>query len=210
MIDVEQKRMYAKCACNIYILRSLVYVCLKFLCSVLWSIVMEYSLLFTFLNCVQPHKYYPASANPEAVAIMESMKVGALFGHILLRKYPKIERGDTVDISLEDLLMWSHWPNFIKIYSKVTCNMYIYVMIILVVLVCTCICVTVQIFFWIQFFLLYLVRRKNQAKRKFVRSMSVSLLLCSQSTRRHFKETSYWRNINLGLAVDPRKAASYD
>ena len=70
---------------------------------------------------LQPHKYSHASVNLEAFASMESMKVGALFGHLLLRKYPRIERGETFDISLEDLLTWSHWPFFIKIYSKVTC-----------------------------------------------------------------------------------------
>ena len=48
---------------------------------------------------------------------MESKKVGTLFGYLLLRKYPEIE-GEGRDITLDDLLAWSYWPSFIKIYSK--------------------------------------------------------------------------------------------
>ena len=65
---------------------------------------------------MQPEKYASATANLAAFASIESEKVGFLLGHLLQRKYPDIEKG--VNISLKDLLTWSHWPNFIKIYSK--------------------------------------------------------------------------------------------
>ena len=55
---------------------------------------------------------------------MSSKSVGVLFGRLLQPKYPDVEKG--IEISLEDLLTWSHWPNFIQIYSEHNYTMYIY------------------------------------------------------------------------------------
>lgn len=40
--------------------------------------------------------------------------VGKIFDRILIRQYPKTDY-----ISLDDLLNWDLWPNYIIIYSKV-------------------------------------------------------------------------------------------
>ena len=56
--------------------------------------------------------------NLDSLASVKSRRVGILFGRLLLRKYPQIEHKELIDISLDDLLNWSYWPNFIKIYSK--------------------------------------------------------------------------------------------
>ena len=56
--------------------------------------------------------------NLDSLASVKSRRVGTLFGRLLVRKYPQIEHRELIDISLDDLLNWSYWPNFIKIYSK--------------------------------------------------------------------------------------------
>ena len=46
----------------------------------------------------------------------ESLRYGQLFGRILQKKYPQLNEG-MIDISLDDLLDWPYWPDFIKLYS---------------------------------------------------------------------------------------------
>ena len=46
-----------------------------------------------------------------------STKVGNLFGRLLEKKYPQLNQSGFM-ISLDDLLNWSFWPSFIKIFSK--------------------------------------------------------------------------------------------
>ena len=69
---------------------------------------------------IQPRKYARESADLQGFVKMKSKNVGVLFGRLLQRKYPNIENG--IEISLEDLLKWSHWPNFIQICSKENCT----------------------------------------------------------------------------------------
>lgn len=57
---------------------------------------------------------------------MESRNVGYLFGRLLQTKYPQLE--EITSISLDDLLSWPHWPNFIRIYSKeVSVHIHVYI-----------------------------------------------------------------------------------
>ena len=48
--------------------------------------------------------------------------LGLIFGRIMIKKYPELElEEDTVfDTSLDDLLGWSYWPDFIKLQGKFT------------------------------------------------------------------------------------------
>jgi hypothetical protein len=50
-------------------------------------------------------------------AFGESRRVGELFGRLLEKRYPQIATEESINISLHDLLTWSYWPDFIKIYS---------------------------------------------------------------------------------------------
>ena len=61
------------------------------------------------LNCKSQHGNFGAFG--------ESQRVGELFGRLLEKEYPKI-MSEEFTISLDDLLSWSYWPDFIKIYSK--------------------------------------------------------------------------------------------
>ena len=38
-------------------------------------------------------------------------------GHILVKKYPQLTEGGSISISLDDILNWPYWPDFIKLYS---------------------------------------------------------------------------------------------
>jgi len=57
---------------------------------------------------------YATNEEFERVAATESRHVGELLGRILRKRYP----GLTETISIEDLLGWNLWPNFIQIYGK--------------------------------------------------------------------------------------------
>ena len=49
-----------------------------------------------------------------------SERVGRLFGELILKKYPPLRDQQIVEVSLDDLLTWSYWPNFIKIWREFT------------------------------------------------------------------------------------------
>ena len=48
---------------------------------------------------------------------MDSWRVGSLFGRLLKKQYPNLKPQSSPQVSLDDLLDWSYWPSFIKIYS---------------------------------------------------------------------------------------------
>ena len=43
--------------------------------------------------------------------------MGMLLGDLLKKKYPNIQPGTEITISLDEVLQWSLWPNFIKLYG---------------------------------------------------------------------------------------------
>ena len=54
----------------------------------------------------------------ERLAATESTQVGMLLGNLLKKKYPNIQPGTEITISLDEVLQWSLWPNFIKLYGN--------------------------------------------------------------------------------------------
>lgn len=47
--------------------------------------------------------------------------MGNLLGKLLKKKYPNLhpDNEDQIGISFDDLLDWTLWPNFIKLYGKI-------------------------------------------------------------------------------------------
>ena len=47
----------------------------------------------------------------------DSYRLGLVFGRIMKKRYPQVLEVGLSSISLDDLLSWSHWPDFLKLYS---------------------------------------------------------------------------------------------
>ena len=66
----------------------------------------------------------------ERLAATQSTHVGMLLGNLLKKKYPNMQPGTEITISLDEVLQWSLWPNFIKLYGtlpfRITCYFYRY------------------------------------------------------------------------------------
>ena len=54
----------------------------------------------------------------ERLAATKSTQVGMLLGNLLKKRYPNIQPGTKITISLDEVLQWSLWPNFIKLYGN--------------------------------------------------------------------------------------------
>ena len=68
---------------------------------------------------MQPAK--SAEHDFERLAAKESAHIGKLLGDLLKKKYPDLHPDiELVSISFDDLLQWRLWPNFIKLYGKLT------------------------------------------------------------------------------------------
>ena len=88
-------------------------VLLSLLC--VYSIELFFSILVIILPIfvhLQPHY-----GTVENFLSMDSWRVGSLFGRLLKKQYPSLKPQSSLQISLDDLLDWSYWPSFIKIYS---------------------------------------------------------------------------------------------
>ena len=46
----------------------------------------------------------------------DSHRLGLVFGRIMKKRYPQVL---VSSVSLNDLLSWSYWPDFIKLYSMI-------------------------------------------------------------------------------------------
>ena len=49
----------------------------------------------------------------------DSHRLGLVFGRIMKKRYPQVFEVGLSSISLDDLLSWSHWPDFIKLCSMI-------------------------------------------------------------------------------------------
>ena len=68
---------------------------------------------------MQPAK--SAEHDFERLAAKESPRIGKLLGDLLKKMYPDLHPDmEQVSISFDDLLQWRLWPNFIKLYGKLT------------------------------------------------------------------------------------------
>jgi hypothetical protein len=85
--------------------------------SALSSLLMEGGIEAIDQISSNPRKYSNQSKDLAKFATLESKKVGVLFEHLLKRKYPDICHEESINLSLEDLLTWPHWPSFIRIYK---------------------------------------------------------------------------------------------
>ena len=47
----------------------------------------------------------------------DSQIVGELYGQILVKKYSTLNTDSEFSVSLDDLLSWPYWCDFIRIYS---------------------------------------------------------------------------------------------
>ena len=52
----------------------------------------------------------------ERLAATKSAYVGKLLGDLMMKKYPNLDI--EIRITFDDVLQWSLWPNFIKLYGN--------------------------------------------------------------------------------------------
>ena len=58
----------------------------------------------------------------EELAAVQSKHIGNLLGNMLKKKYPCVVH----ELSLDDLLHWNLWPNFMKIFGELIPSIILY------------------------------------------------------------------------------------